>query len=354
MQYFNNLHPKFKLNGVSYSQENLFNYAQELTGKSNFEQQIGVFIIDWLSDENLITVNTSGSTGKPKSILLQKQQMVNSAVATGDFFELKPSCKALLCLPCDYIAGKMMLVRAMILGWELDCVEPNTKPLAEIDETYDFCAMIPLQVQNSLDELSLIKKLIIGGAAVSYNLRNQIKGIPTQAFETYGMTETITHIAVRRITGDTETTFTALPSVYFKQDKRNCLVIKADKVSNNEIITNDVVTLVSKTKFNWLGRFDNVINSGGIKLNPETLESKLAAYISNSFFVASIPSVTLGQKLILVLEGETNMHLLLKTIQASSTLKKHELPKEIHTLPKFSWTENGKIQRSKTLEFVVK
>jgi len=352
------IHPKFTLNGISYTQEELKAEAYHLVKKgSAFENSIGNFLSDWLDEKPSIEVQTSGSTGTPKNIFLKKQQMVNSAMATGKYFDLREESTALLCLPVDYIAGKMMLVRAMVLGLKLDYVAPSSKPLNEISKTVDFAAMVPLQLENSIDEIERIKTLIVGGAAVSRLLKEKVHSKSTAVFETYGMTETITHVAIRNIKlsiieGQTGKGFKALPDVSFSKDERECLVISAPKVSDDSVITNDIVNLISETEFEWLGRFDNVINSGGIKLFPEQIEKKLAELLINRFFVAGLPDENLGQRLVLVVEGELDANKLLQTLKEDDNFEGFEIPKSIHKLPKFLETDTGKIRRKENLNLI--
>jgi o-succinylbenzoate---CoA ligase len=201
---------------------------------------------------------------------------------------------------------------------------------------------VPLQAQNSIKELVDVKKMIIGGVPMSTKLENQLSKLKTQVFETYGMTETITHIAAKRVG---EKAFTVLPGVTISYDDKNCLVIHAPKISEEVIVTNDLVELTSENQFVFLGRYDNVINSGGIKLIPEQIEHKLHTHIQNRFFVTGIPDETLGEKLVLVIEGEE------LTIDDSifEDLDKYQKPKEIIFVAKFKETENGKVLRKESL-----
>ncbi len=347
-----NIHPKFKLNGLSFSFEDLKELGYSLIKEGEpFEIAIGNFLMDWVDESLFLEVNTSGSTGIPKKIVLEKQHMVNSAIATGTFFNLKAGDTALLCLPVDFIAGKMMLVRAMILGLQLDYVELTSFPLKNILNTYHFGAMIPLQLQNSLLQINQIQKLIVGGAKMSNNLINQVKDVKTSIFETYGMTETVTHIAVKKANHKTHKieNFKALPNVCFSTDNRGCLVIDAENISNEKVVTNDLVNLLSDREFEWLGRFDSVINSGGVKLFPEKIEAKLSSLIQEIFFVAGIPDAKLGQKLVLLVEGNIDAVKTLESIKLLKSLSKFEIPKEVFSLDSFVRTDNGKIQRSKTI-----
>ena len=243
------IHPKFKLNGLPYQSDGLFEKANGLINRgAHYEISIGNFIQEWLDNNDYVVVKTSGSTGVSKNLVLSKQKMISSAKATDTFFKLPENTNALLCLPSNYIAGKMMLVRAMVLGWNLHVVAPGKNAISHDDTDYDFVAMVPYQVQYSLKSLNKIKKLIIGGAAISKKLNDQLQGVDTEVFATYGMTETISHIAVRRINGLAKSNnYTALPRVRFSLDKRNCLMIDAPEVSVEKVISNDVVKLISPT-----------------------------------------------------------------------------------------------------------
>lgn len=352
---FKNIHFKFRLDGNYFNREDLkevaYSYVKE--GKP-YEKEIGDFLIDWLNDMPYVDVFTSGSTGKPKPIRLDKQAMVHSAIATGDFFGIQPGDSALQCLPSNFIAGKMMLVRAIILGLSLDLVAPSMNPLAENAKRYDFCAMVPIQVENSLKHLHQIKTLIVGGAPASSNLIEQLQNVSTHVFATYGMTETITHIAAKplnKLSKDGIAHFSTLPNITVQKDTRDCLVIHAPRIHSDEIITNDVVEIISDTQFNWLGRFDTVINSGGIKLHPEQIEEKLSAFISGKYFVTGIDDDQFGKKLILIIEDEKkelDSSKLLETIKQSKKFSKFEIPKAIYTLQNFVETNTGKVQRSNT------
>lgn len=343
------MHPNFRLNSSQFTQEDLLEVANSFIKEGEpYEKAIGDFLCDWFSNNDFVEVKTSGSTGKPKIIRLEKRLMINSALATGAFFNLNEGDTALLCLPAEFIAGKMMLVRAMVLGLHLDFTAPSSNPLKENNSCYDFCAMVPLQVENSLDILHQISKLIIGGAAVSLNLKNKLKSLNTKIYETYGMTETITHIAAKTLNDEC---FKVLPDVSVSRDKRGCLLIKAPKISKKEVVTNDIVEIHSDSSFRWLGRFDNIINSGGVKLIPEEIEKKLSAVIHGRFFVAGVSDETLGQKLILVVEGKEASNLK-KDLSVLPSLKRFELPKSIHFIPQFKETGSGKINRTKTLELL--
>ena len=323
------------------------NLGRLSTDRSKIWNDVNQFIADWYSSSNEMVLQTSGSTGAQKSISVKKEWMQNSAQLTGKTFELKKGDSALLCMPMKYIAGKMMVVRALELGLDLKVVEPCSNPLKNIDEPIDFAAMVPLQLENSLNHLKKVKTLIVGGSQVNSQLVEKLQFISTEVFETYGMTETLTHVATKPLNGpDKLDVFQALDSVHFDKDDRGCLVIHAPMVNPNPIVSNDLVELRNKTSFCWLGRFDNVINSGGIKIIPEVVEAKLSSLVRiRRYFIAGIPDELLGEKAVLVVEGDE--------IEISlDVLEKYERPKEIYFISKFVEIESGKVIRKETLYLI--
>lgn len=333
----------FKLNGRSFKSE------ADLLAYSKLEiPEVYVFLKELFSKSTAIKVQTSGSTGVPKKIHIRKRYLLNSAKMTASFFKLEKGASALLCLSTDYIAGKMMLVRALVHGWHLDIVSATANPLKAINKTYDFSAMTPMQVAQSIDDLHKVKTLIIGGGVVSKDLQEKLQHKPTTTcFATYGMTETVSHVALKQLNHGSEKVFKALPYVSFSVDHRNCLVIDALFLTETVLFTNDIVNLISNTEFEWLGRYDSIINSGGIKLIPEQIEKKLSAIIPDRFFVAGLPDEILGEKLVLLVEGELNSDDILK--KSKKLLKQYEVPKALFMLDKFIETDTGKIQRTQTM-----
>lgn len=348
---FDKIHNRFKLNGIHFNHDQLKEVAYSLVKEGeSFEQIAGNFLLDWLDHKDYVLTKTSGSTGTPKTIKIKKQEMVNSSVMTADFFDLKPGDTALHCLPSQFIAGKMMLVRAMIIGLEIEMVEPTSRPPYDHHKVYDFCAMIPMQLQNSLHRLDHIKKVIVGGARVSKSLRSEIEKVNATVYETYGMTETVSHIAIRQLNHSKapETHFKILRDIKISQDDRDCLVIDAKELSQDIVVTNDVVEMVSDSEFDIIGRIDNMINSGGVKLFPETIEAKLHDKLDKRFIIASEQDEVLGEKVILVVEGESDK----VDPSVFKDLEKFEVPKAIYNIPKFLSTPNSKIMRKKTLELI--
>lgn len=328
--------------------------------ENKFQEEVISFLQDWFSNKKTLSVQTSGSTGTPKIFEIEKSKMLNSAKMTCDFLGVKEGDTALLCLPMQYISGKMMLVRAIERKLKIIISEPNSKPLEFLKNNTNevsFCAMTPLQVQNSLDKIHLIKYFIIGGATVSEKLKKDISTIlqfsnsPTRIFETYGMSETLSHIALKQILPIKEEYFTIFNDVEISLDERNCLKIFAPKLNPEILQTNDIVELLNDKQFKFLGRFDNVINSGGVKIFAEELENLAKKHIDRDLVFLGKPDETLGEKLILVVEGnntdEITYHLSLITYK-----NKFHNPKEILFLDKFPRAENGKVLRKEILKLL--
>jgi o-succinylbenzoate---CoA ligase len=296
-----------------------------------WEKKIYKFILEWLDDKDYIIQNSSGTTGTSKELHLSKKSMTISAQNTCDFFDIQFGNSAVFCLPVDYIAGKMMIVRAFIGGLNLLITEPTSMPDLTGFGKIDFCAMVPLQLYNSLNSVETIrniKKLIIGGAEIRPELEIILHDMPNEVYGTYGMSETCSHVAIRRLSGNKfERYYKAIPGVTFSVDKRNCLNIKADYLEN-EVNTNDVVDLIDNHTFRWIGRYDNLINSGGVKIVPEEIETLISKNTGLDCAIIGIPDVQLGMKLILILEkGRSDI-----TPDEIRNLLKDELPK--HVQPK--------------------
>ena len=313
--------------------------------KSSIWLDVNQFIEDWFSSPDEMTLQTSGSTGKPKSISVKKEWMRNSARLTGKTFGLAQGDSALLCMPMKYIAGKMMVVRALELGLNLKVVEPSSNPLKDLESPIDFAAMVSLQLEKSLNDWHKVKKLIVGGGRINPQLVEKLQSVSMQVFETYGMTETLTHVAIKPLNGSNKSDcFHALDGVHFEKDERDCLVIHATDLNPEPIVTNDLVELLDKKSFRWLGRHNNVINSGGIKIIPEVVEAKLSSTISDRrYFITGLPDESFGEKVVLVVEGE-------RIDITMESLDKYEKPKEIYFIPKFVETESGKVTRRETIK----
>jgi len=331
------------LNGVSLTGKEIQQYCLE--SDSAIVRYIGNFIAEWLNDSPSIPVRTSGSTGLPKVIEVRKQQLLQSASATATFFEFKKNQNALLCLPLSFIAGKMMVVRALFSKLNLICVEPGLDPLSSIPpDTYiDFAALTPMQFKDTT-HAGRIRKILLGGGPISPEMEQQYQSLPAGIYHGFGMTETLSHIAVRRVNGsESSELFQALPGVYFTTDTRGCLIIQVPFL-DNPVITNDMVELVSNESFKWKGRADNVINSGGIKLFPEEIEKKLFPLINERFFITGLPDELYGEKICLIIEGEpySPERLALIKNKIPQRLNKYENPRAVYFLKEFRITESGK------------
>jgi O-succinylbenzoic acid--CoA ligase len=319
---------------------------KELSAVENYEKHVLEFLNEWFNDSKTIKTTTSGSTGKPKKIELKKSAMLKSAELTGSYFQLKKNQTALLCLPTRFIAGKMMLVRALFSELNLISIAPSRNPLKNINLEIDFAAMTPMQVNTILtetpDKLNLIRILIIGGAPIEPALENKLKDFKTECYSTFGMTETITHIALRKLNSLTH--FEALPTISFEKTEANCLIINAPHVSENKLVTNDKIELISTTSFIWLGRKDNIINSGGIKIQAEELEKKIAPLLPNNrFYVSTVKDEILGEMIILIIEAD---HTFNSNKLEFKNFNKYSIPKKVYTIEKFKETETGKILRN--------
>lgn len=349
------LYSNLKLNGKQFNSQELKSLCElkiKLLETEHWEQKIHRFILDWINLSPTMTVQTSGSTGIPKRIELEKSRMIASAKATNQFFGLNSDSSALLSLPVDFIAGKMMLVRAFVGGFNLDYVEPSSNILVENSKAYDFVAFVPLQLEvlakpNSLHMLHNFKTILIGGAALRDDLLTKLEQTIANCWASYGMTETITHIALKRLNGKNKTDYyLALENVEFSQDQSGCLRITAPKVSSEVIQTNDLVELLDSKRFRLIGRADFVINSAGQKYSPEVLEQKLIPLISNPFLISSERDEQLGERLVLVIEApfsdpqKVELNKKLETV-----LPRFEKPKEILILNQLPKTASGKLDR---------
>ncbi|MCP2037531.1 AMP-binding protein [Chryseobacterium sp. HSC-36S06] len=334
---------------------------ESLSPQTDFEEKVISFLKEWYSESHYVSVQTSGSTGTPKVFEIEKSRMLSSAKMTCDFLNLKPGNTALVCLPVDYISGKMMIVRALERKLKLLIATPSSKALEYLEQEVDFCAMSPLQVENSLDKIHFIKNLIIGGAQVSESLKTKIhKQLPPdihhpapRIYETYGMSETLSHIALKQIYPTPEEYFSVFEGIEICLDERACLKISAPKLNPEILQTNDLIELKGENQFKFLGRIDNVINSGGLKIRPEELENLLKRYLHNEVAFLGIKDEKFGQKLISVIEGNEDSNISVQLELAFKEIEKkfskNHLPKEIHFIPKFPRIPNGKINRKELL-----
>jgi len=323
-----------------------------------------LFCQNWLRGQDSFLLQTSGSTGIPKTIAVDRSQMEISAGATRKFLRIAENPRLLCCLNTQMIAGKMMLVRAMVWNADLILTKPKENPLEEewVDGAFDFVAMVPIQVvaclsqSSSLQKLREIKTLVIGGAPSSKSLLEFLYKENITAFQTYGMTETVSHIALAKIAG-TELVYETLSGVSIGTDSEKRLWIEAPMAKEKRLQTNDLVEILDEKHFIWIGRSDFTINSGGIKIQPEILESQIASTIESyfgkvAFFIFGLNDEKLGQKLALVIEhpilDNPKKSNLLHSI--SQIVDKYQIPKEVIFVREFVKTPSGKINKSETIK----
>ena len=322
--------------------------------EEEFLQDIRDFLIEWGSDSGEIEVQTSGSTGVPKIMRFKKEQLIASAKATGAFFEFREGQSILLNLSPKYIAGKLMLVRALVFHIKVIVAPLNNNPLQFFTNTahkIHFAAFVPAQVQSILSTPNTrkiyqeIDQVIIGGGEINSELLREISQLKNRSYATFGMTETLTHIALKPIQKK-KTYFNCLPNVTVDVDSRGCLMISVPYLAE-KVVTNDLVKVLDENTFDWLGRIDNIINSGGVKLSPEQIDAKIKTLLPNNrFYTVGEQSDRWGQIVVLKIEGEMEtaaLHQLKERLLEN--LDKYEVPKKIRLLKKFEETGSGKVKR---------
>ncbi len=316
---------------------------------TDWEKAIYLFLQEWFSTTDFINVRTSGSTGEPKTLQVSKKMMQISASKTIEFLQLEPKNTALLCLSANYIAGKMMIVRAIVGKLILYAIEPTSCPLTDFSYTVDFSAMVPTQVFEQIKEnlsLNKIHKLLIGGGAVSGHLENKLKSLSCICYETYGMTETVSHIALRQLNGkEKQAALIPMPNISVSTDERGCLVIFATDLLNEPLITNDLAEIYSSGNFRITGRFDNIINCGGIKIQPEEIERKITPFFKKPFLISSIKNEKWGESLVLVTEEKLEDNILSKINKKLSASEQIYFYTSFSQIPKTSLAH--KIDRRK-------
>ncbi|ETD19962.1 MULTISPECIES: AMP-binding protein [Prevotellaceae] len=313
------------------------------------------FLDEWNGRSATLLVHTSGSTGKPKLIQVEKKRMEESARITCNFLGLQPDDTALLCLPLDYIAGKMMVVRALTCGLELIEVPPAGHPLACLvgkGRHIDFAAMVPMQVYNSLQVseecklLQTIRHLIIGGGAIDDAMEQQLRTFPNAVWSTYGMTETLSHIALRRLSGaEASLWYTPFESVRVGLNKDNCLVIDAPRVCNAVLTTNDVAEMAEDGRhFRIIGRKDNVIDSGGIKIQAEEVERLLRPYMPEPYLITKRHDGEFGEAVVLLVQS-ADVEQVREVCRRA--LPKYWQPRCILSVSAIPMTQTGKLDRAR-------
>ena len=319
-------------------------------GNGGFHTQLADFLAEWFNGSDKLKVHTSGSTGKPKELWVEKSRMMNSAILTISFLRLRTHDTALLCMPLQYIAGKMVVVRALVAGLNLLPINPCGHPLEKLTKAPDFAALIPMQVFNSLsvpEEKELLRQtghLIIGGGAIDRTMSDELKDFPNSVWSTYGMTETLSHIALRRLNGpEASEWYTPFTDVNLSLSEEGTLVIQAPRVSKETLVTNDIAELNPDGQFRIIGRKDNTINTGGVKVQIEQIEAALHPLLPQPCMITSVPDPKFGERIVMLVEGKP----LTKDIEeAISTLPPYWRPKQTFSLGKLPQTGTGKPDRA--------
>ncbi|MFN4084076.1 MAG: AMP-binding protein [Bacteroidia bacterium] len=335
---------------------------QQINNAKSLQLQNALFFLkQWFGKTQKFVFKTSGSTGIPKKITFNKSQLVHSAKQTINFFKLNEADTFLVCLDVNMVAGKMMIARAALINSNILLVEPKSNPLKKLKHEVSFAAFVPLQMQailmdeESISKLKNIKKIIIGGTALNNTLESEILKHKLNAWHTYGMTETLTHVALKKIGSNKN--YKPLTGVKIKLNSHGCLCIKYPPVQAKWITTNDLAKIYRNNTFKIIGRADFVINSGGYKIHPEMLETVISKTFNKQlqnvpFFVGSIKDKTLGNKCVLFIESNSPIHLDISLLK--NHLNKYQIPKQIICLPRFTFTSSGKINRIKTIQLFEK
>lgn len=321
------------------------------------------FIQSWRSDTMSFNLQTSGSTGIPKIISVSRNQLSSSAAMTGRALDLGSGTRALVCLNIEYVAGIMMLVRGMELGWELTIMEPVANPLNHLprEVQFDFVALVPMQMAACLedkrtkDNIKHLGKVLLGGAPVSRTLLKQIQNLDIPVYQSYGMTETVSHVALRKLNGKNRgEAYQFLPGVSAGMDARGCLFVSGQMTNGETIQTNDLVEMKTNNEFIWLGRYDNVINSGGVKIILDRVDEQIAVVLEvlqflNPYFSWFQEDEKLGQKLVLFIEGEGNDVEEERLIQEiRKQVSAYQTPKHVYFVNRFEKTPTDKTDKRRT------
>lgn len=343
------------LEGRRYTSDDLDRLKAEIReDDSRSLRELYEFLQLWFNDSSLITVYTSGSTGTPKALTVRKEQMMQSARLTCEYLDLREGDTALLCMNLRYIGAMMVVVRSLVAGLNLIVRPPSGHPLAEVNEPLRFAAMVPMQVYHTLrvpeekERLCKTDILIIGGGAVNAELEDEIRSLPGAVYSTYGMTETLSHIALRRLNGSSASShYHPFSSVKLSLSCDRTLVINAPLVSSRVLVTNDIAQLYSDGTFEILGRKDNIINSGGVKVQAEWVEEQIRSLIPVPFVITSVPDERLGEAVVLLMEQVDQVDKVKSMLPA--LLSPYHAPKYIRIVSKIPLTGNGKIDRGESL-----
>ena len=335
--------------GTNYTLENLNELEKKYPESKNLLQ----FIRDWQNNNPMYSFETSGSTGKPKKIIIQRDQIQSSAEATIQYLGLQNQDQVLLCLNPNFIASIMMVARCIINNMDLHVQRPASNPLETLRAEINFASFVPFQIyrmieDNNIDQLKSIKNILIGGAPLSNSAFEVLASLDTNIYLTYGMTETVSHIALMPVKGShSDANFQIIPGIEIDQDADLCLKIKGKVTNNQWIQTNDVIEIKNEKEFKWIGRRDDVINSGGIKIHPEQIEKTLQEILSFPFIISWRENEKLGRECIIISENHeiSQGQLTLIKEMIENKFSKFHIPKSANSVHQFPRTESGKLKR---------
>ena len=343
------------LEGTTYTWESLQQAVQEHPDEfSSVRFDLIEFLQEWFNEKSTIQIKTSGSTGKPSVMTVQKKYLIQSACQTCSYFGLKPGDKLLLCLSLNFIAGKMMVIRALVGGLDLYLTKADGHPLKDSTTDFSFASMVPMQVFNTLgvpderDHLTKIKTLLLGGGPIDPTLESALQAFPNSIIVSYGMAETLSHIALRRVNGkDASLHYHPLPSVRLLVSETGCLIIDAPLVSEKRVYTNDLAEIFPDGSFCILGRKDNTIVTGGLKVQIEALEASISSFLPVPFAITSMPDAKFGEVVCLVSEQPVDENLLARHLPG------WQVPKHIFVIPALPRTQSGKLDRATIKQFIL-
>ncbi len=339
-----------RINGILYNSEDI---KSGKTTENGVPVELNDFLNNWFDDSDCMSISTSGSTGMPKTMDVKKKSMIKSAELSCNYFQLKENDKVLLCLSLNYIAAKMLVVRSLVAGLDLYPIDPTGNPLKEINVGFDFISMVPMQVYNTLQsedetkKLKRVKNLLIGGQSIEISLENNLKSFPNNVYVSYGMAETLSHIGLRKINGKgASKSYTLLPGISVTLSDTETLIIDAPEICKEKIFTNDLAKINYDGTFDILGRIDNVINSGGLKIQIEEIESMLSDVLKTNYAITSLPDSKFGEIVVLVTEDDINDDHIFDNIPIKFK------PKRIINIDKIPLTISNKINRSELKKIV--
>ncbi len=356
---------RLTVDGVTLRGTGILRWADELVARHRsgaWASDLRSTLRELISDDGVLNTRTSGTTGMPRSLAFSMEDLVASVGVTRDAFGLEEGDRALLCLPCEFIGGKMMLARAMLIGLDLHAIDPRGGVLRNLrtDDRFKFATMVPMQLHTALQhDRSRVEEqfetVLLGGGPVSDAMAERLQGLRTRVLLGYGSTEMLTHVALRALNGEGRSEeYTALGNVSFGTDERSCLIVRTPHLSVKEHITNDIVEVIGEQRMRWMGRRDNVILSGGRKIHPERLEAMTAGIIPYPHFFAALPDERLGQSVVLVLEtGNDKRQAPPEVVEdIKGVLYEHERPHRVITVRDFLRTGSGKVDRAGTLALI--